>query len=111
MPSRKQNGTIHRSIGRKEKVMPPSKRVLGYVQGADVIGRTALGAITTDGRALAPAAAVRECAFLSDQFRARFDMPPIDWKTIVATLQAKKIPFVLTGAHGISVWLVQPRST
>lgn len=38
-------------------------------------------------------------------------MPPIDWKKIVAALQAKKIPFVLTGAHGIAAWLVQPRST
>ena len=38
-------------------------------------------------------------------------MPAVDWKLIVATLQAKKIPFVLTGAHGLAVWLTQPRAT
>jgi nucleotidyltransferase AbiEii toxin of type IV toxin-antitoxin system len=38
-------------------------------------------------------------------------MPMIDWKQIVVALQAKKIPFVLTGAYGIATWTGRPRST
>ena len=62
-------------------------------------------------RNLRPADAVRECGFLSAQYRKRFAMPEIDWQRIVTALQAKKIPFVLTGAHGISTWTGRPRST
>jgi hypothetical protein len=35
----------------------------------------------------------------------------VDLDTILQTLQAKKIPFVLTGAHGISGWTGRPRAT
>jgi hypothetical protein len=38
-------------------------------------------------------------------------MPAIEMRTIVKALQAKKIPFVLTGAHGIATWTGRPRST
>ncbi len=38
-------------------------------------------------------------------------MPEISWQKIVAALQAKKIPFVLTGAYGIANWTGRPRST
>lgn len=40
-------------------------------------------------------------------------MSPVqpDFRRIIATLQAKKIPFVLTGAHGMSTWTGRPRST
>jgi hypothetical protein len=40
-------------------------------------------------------------------------MAPVqpDFRQIILTLQAKKIPFVLTGAHGISTWTGRPRST
>ena len=62
-------------------------------------------------RNLKPEDAVCECAYLSEEYRRRFGMPEIDWKKIVATLQAKKIPFVLTGAHGIATWTGRPRST
>src|SRR5438309_548417 len=62
-------------------------------------------------RNLTPAAAVAECAGLSAEYRQRFGMPPIDWKKVVAALQAKKIPFVLTGAYGIATWTGRPRST
>ena len=48
-------------------------------------------------RNLRPADAVRECGYLSAQYRKRFAMPEIDWQKIVSALQAKKIPFVLTG--------------
>jgi hypothetical protein len=35
----------------------------------------------------------------------------VNLDTILQTLRAKKIPFVLTGAHGISGWTGRPRST
>jgi Nucleotidyl transferase AbiEii toxin, Type IV TA system len=62
-------------------------------------------------RNLQPAEAVRECAYLSDLYRRRFGMPEIDLAKIVKALQVKKIPFVLTGAHGIASWTGRPRST
>ena len=34
----------------------------------------------------------------------------IDLDQILQALTAKKIPFVLTGAHGISAWTGRPRS-
>jgi hypothetical protein len=65
-------------------------------------------------RNLPPQDAVNECAWLSDQFRTGHrSMAPVqpDFREIVATLQGRKIPFVLTGAHGISTWTGRPRST
>jgi hypothetical protein len=40
-------------------------------------------------------------------------MSPVqpDLRQIIETLQAKKIPFVLTGAHGMSTWTGRPRAT
>jgi hypothetical protein len=35
----------------------------------------------------------------------------VDLNTILKTLLAKKIPFVLTGAHGIAAWTGRPRAT
>jgi hypothetical protein len=35
----------------------------------------------------------------------------VDLKAILQTLRDKKIPFVLTGAHGISGWTGRPRAT
>ncbi len=65
-------------------------------------------------RNLLPHDAVNECAWLSDQYRRMHrSMSPVqpDFRQIVATLQAKKIPFVLTGVHGISTWTGRPRAT
>lgn len=36
---------------------------------------------------------------------------PVDLNVILRTLTEKKIPFVLTGAHGIGAWTGRPRST
>ena len=66
------------------------------------------------GRNLQPHAAVMECAYLSAQYRRMHrSMSPVqpDLGHIVQALQAKKIRFVLTGAHGISTWTGRPRST
>jgi hypothetical protein len=65
-------------------------------------------------RNLAHADAVRECAQLSSLYREMWrsmSAIEIDLKKILKTLQEKKIPFVLTGAHGISGWTGRPRST
>jgi hypothetical protein len=59
--------------------------------------------------------AVQEVVFLQRQFRAQWSnrMPasPVDLNVILRTLTQKRIPFVLTGAHGISGWTGKPRNT
>jgi hypothetical protein len=62
-------------------------------------------------RNLRPADAVREVAYLSAEYRQRWNMPEINLHKIIAALQAKKVPFVLTGAYGIATWTGRPRST
>src|SRR5438445_5332542 len=60
-------------------------------------------------------AAVQESDFLHKQFYAlwgdRVPGSPVDLNLILRTLIAKKIPFVLTGAHAIGGWTGRPRST
>ena len=90
----------------KPKTKPPVLR-----PGAGLDGRADWEAMKASCRNLTPAAAVREVAYLSEEFRQRFHMPEITVKKIVAALQAKKIPFVLTGAYGIAAWTGRPRST
>ena len=36
---------------------------------------------------------------------------PVDLNVVLRTLIQKRIPFVLTGAHGIGGWTGRPRST
>lgn len=58
--------------------------------------------------------AARECSFLSMQYRRMWkaDAPiHVDFNAILDTLRAKRIPFVLTGIHGISGWTGRPRAT
>jgi hypothetical protein len=59
--------------------------------------------------------AVQESVFLQKQFYAlwgdRVATSPIDLNLILRTLTQKRIPFVLTGAHGIGGWTGRPRST
>ncbi|MCI0641409.1 MAG: nucleotidyl transferase AbiEii/AbiGii toxin family protein [Gemmataceae bacterium] len=58
--------------------------------------------------------AVAECAFLSAQYRSMWRaraIVQVDFKSILKVLSQKKIPFLLTGAHGISGWTGRPRST
>jgi hypothetical protein len=79
--------------------------------GKWLVGIPEWEAMKSSCRNLRPEQAVRECAFLSAQYREMHHMPKIDFKTIISALQAKKISFVLTGAHGISTWTGRPRST
>lgn len=50
--------------------------------------------------------AVQEVAFLQGQYRrlwsSRVPSSPVDLNQILKTLTQKRIPFVLTGAHGIA---------
>jgi hypothetical protein len=65
-------------------------------------------------RPLGHSEAVAECEELSEQYRRMWrprTAGMVDLTTIVKTLRAKKIPFVLTGAHGIAGWTGRPRST
>src|SRR5262249_51965413 len=59
--------------------------------------------------------AVQEVAFLQRQFRSqwsnRVPPSPINLNAILKTLTQKRIPFVLTGAHGIAGWTGKPRNT
>lgn len=59
--------------------------------------------------------AVQESFFLQKQFYSlwgqRMATAPVDLNLILRTLTQKKIPFVLTGAHGIGGWTGRPRST
>jgi hypothetical protein len=66
-----------------------------------------------DGRHLTPAESVRETVTLSAWYRERFHRMSvqIDFNDIIDALTAKKVPFVLTGAHGIASWTGAPRST
>ncbi len=60
------------------------------------------------------AAAVAACDALSEQGRRMWHRRAagmLDFKDIVRTLSAKKVPFVLTGTHGISGWTGRVRAT
>ena len=43
--------------------------------------------------------------------RSHVPSSPVDLNQILRTLTKKRIPFVLTGAHGIAVWTGRPRNT
>jgi hypothetical protein len=65
-------------------------------------------------RPLSHVAAVRECAFLSEQYRRHWRARSgivIEFRKVVKVLRAKKVPFVLVGAYGISSWTGRPRAT
>jgi hypothetical protein len=66
-------------------------------------------------RSLGHDEAVREVCFLQRQFRAqwsnRVPASPVDLYLILRALTQKRIPFILTGAHGIAGWMGKPRNT
>jgi hypothetical protein len=59
--------------------------------------------------------AVQVVVFLQRQYRLqwsnRVPPSPVDLNQILKTLTQKRIPFVLTGAHGIGGWTGRPRAT
>jgi hypothetical protein len=65
-------------------------------------------------RPLTHGAAVAESGELSERCRSLWHTRAagmVDVYEIVRTLRAKKVPFVLTGAYGISGWTGRPRAT
>jgi hypothetical protein len=63
---------------------------------------------------LSHADAVRECDFLAVQYRKMWSSMAntiVEFDKVIEALTAKKVPFVLTGAHGISGWTGRPRAT
>lgn len=65
-------------------------------------------------RDLSHADAVRECHFLTNQYRRMWERMAsfeVNLDELLRALRAKKVPFVLTGAHGIAAWTGRPRST
>lgn len=65
-------------------------------------------------RNISHADGVCECDFLSNQYRRMWKrMTPfeVEPRRIIEALRAKKISFVLTGAHGIAGWTGRPRAT
>src|SRR5256885_3083030 len=64
-------------------------------------------------RNLTHAEGVREVALISERFNGFLNRQPVmvELKKILRALRAKKVPFVLTGAHGISSWTGRPRGT
>jgi len=86
------------------------------------VGRTGQGffsdpegeAMKATRRPVSHAEAVRESAYLTAQWQklwGRSPAMPVDVAEIIQTLNAKKIPFVLTGAQAIGGWTGRPRAT
>src|SRR5947209_4820265 len=71
-------------------------------------------AMKASRRNLSHAAAVRECNHLTTQYRRMSSSMAnviVEVDQVIQALTAKKVPFVLTGAHGISGWTGRPRAT
>ncbi len=64
---------------------------------------------------LRPDQAVQKVFWLQQQYRSlwsgRVATSPVDLYEVIKTLTQKRIPFVLTGAHGIASWTGKPRNT
>ncbi len=70
-------------------------------------------AVKCNRQSLSPQEAVEECEDLTSLYREMWtDMKiKVNLQDILDALTAKRIPFVLTGAHGIAVWTGRPRAT
>jgi hypothetical protein len=91
----------------KTKFSPPRRRVVST--------DPAWEAMKAATRNLDHDDAVQECFFLQKQFHSQWghvvSTGPVDLNLILRTLTDKRIPFVLTGTHGISSWTGRPRAT
>ncbi len=114
MPSRSREQVAPRS--RKARKPVPAKNGSTQAPRAEkwLAGDVEWEAMKAHRRNLSHAEAVRECAFLSTQYRKMWSAMAdvlIDLDRILQALTEKKVPFVLTGAHGISSWTGRPRAT
>ena len=91
------------------KTAPQKRRLSGF------IGDAAWEASKAATRNLSHAHAVQESDYLTMQYRRMWRhqgmQSVVSLDEILRTLTQKKIPFVLTGAYGMSGWRGQPRST
>jgi hypothetical protein len=99
------------SRGRANGAVKTKAKPRALRPGAGLDGRAEWEAMKARSRNLRPEQAVRECAYLSAEYRRRWGMPEISLDKIITALQARKVPFVLTGAYGIATWTGRPRST
>lgn len=79
-----------------------------------IVGVAEWEAVEGSARNLSHHAAVLECAKLTRQHRQMWDRMAnvnVELDSVLLTLGAKRIPFVLTGAHGIGGWTGVPRAT
>lgn len=100
--------------GVKSKTVPLSPKMAARLATAPwLAGDPEWEAVKCTTRILSVAEAVDECEYLSDFHRDTTTSMPIkiSLDRILHVLQAKRIPFVLTGAHGFSVWTGRPRAT
>lgn len=87
--------------------------ITGKANGAGLLGREAWEAVEGSTRNFAHHDAVVACALLSRWHRRMWERMTvnIELDDVLKTLRAKRIPFVLTGAHGIAGWTGVPRGT
>lgn len=100
------------------KTGPGSSAAIGSLSGRVrsgpwLAGEPAWEAGKSRSRCLSPADAVDECEDLTNLYREIIPgmAKKIHLVEVLRALQAKRIPFVLTGAHGFSVWTGRPRAT
>jgi hypothetical protein len=81
--------------------------------GPSLKGNPEWEAAKSSTRCLSPSVAVDECEYLANLYREKVPgmSKRVSLTDILRALQAKRIPFVLTGAHGFSVWTGRPRAT
>src|SRR5712691_7910186 len=114
MESRNRAQIAPRSRKAKNAVPAQDGRRQAPRQGKWLAGIPEWEAAKASRRNLSHAAAVRECAQLTTQYRKMWSAMAkviIELYQVIQALTAKKIPFVLTGAHGISGWTGRPRAT
>ncbi len=114
MASRSRERTASRSRPTKQSVTVKKGHALAPRADKWLPGIPEWEAAKSSRRNLSHADAVQECAYLATQYRkmgSTMAKVIVDLDRILEGLTAKQIPFVLTGAHGISGWTGRPRAT
>jgi hypothetical protein len=114
MPSRSREPTAARPVKGKKSVPTNNGAAPAARAGKWLAGIPEWEATKANRRNLSHADAVDECAHLTTQYRKMWSALAktiIELDQVLQALTVKKIPFVLTGAHGISGWTGRPRAT
>ncbi len=86
-----------------------------HPNGWGLLGNAAWETMKASRENIDPDQAVQTVFYLQQQYRRqwsdRMAASPVDLYEIIRTLTEKRIPFVLTGAHGIASWTGRPRNT